>query len=132
MSRGLRDSFLRYCHGEWIDCDGDPVEIELVVHAHWVDRYGGRYANPLYECSACLGKAYYEIKVDMLGHEHIAQMLSNYCPHCGAHMDEQLELRTCYCPICDKHFEIRSNDSGGSCPDCGHHVVLHKVEVADA
>jgi hypothetical protein len=47
----------------------------------------------------------------------------------GAHMDEQLELRTCYCPLCDKHFEVCSNDSMGDCPDCGHHVVLHRMEV---
>lgn len=65
-------------------------ESEPVVHAHWADRYGGKFANPLYECSGCLGKALFEIKVDALGHEHIAQMLSNYCPHCGAHMDEEV------------------------------------------
>ena len=66
------------------------VEAEPVVHAHWVDRYGGRFVNPLYECSACLGKALFEIKVDGLGHEYIAQMLSNCCPHCGAHMNEEV------------------------------------------
>ena len=89
MSRGLNDSFLRYCHGEWIDCDGDPVEIELMVHAHWVDRYGGKYANPLYECSRCGMKAPYKIEGDFLGHEHIKQDLSRRCCYCGAHMDEE-------------------------------------------
>lgn len=65
MSRGLADSFLRYNHGEWIDCDGDPVEIELVVHAHWNGDC----------CSRC---------------GELAEENYPRCPHCGAHMDEEV------------------------------------------
>lgn len=52
----------------------------------WVDRYGGKYANPLYECSECKGKALYKVEVDVLRTEHIVQALSDACPHCGAKM----------------------------------------------
>ncbi len=74
MSRGLADSFLRYNHGKWIDCDGDPVEIELVVHAHWefLNDYQSR-------CSHC----HSEVFVD-----HNDE--PPYCERCGAHMDEEV------------------------------------------
>ena len=56
----------------------------------WVDRYGGKYANPLYECSKCketiIPTTIYKIEVDLLGHEHIVQALTDYCPNCGADM----------------------------------------------
>lgn len=89
-------------------------ESEPVVHAHWVHD-----ANNLYGCSNCLGRETMSPK-----------KLKNYCPHCGAHMDEKLELRTCYCPFCDKHFEVSVNDKQGSCPGCGRHVALRGVEVS--
>ena len=56
----------------------------------WEDRYGGKYANPFYECSVCkktiIPTAVYKIEVDALGHEHIAQALTDFCPNCGADM----------------------------------------------
>lgn len=63
------------------------IEAEPVVHAKWVDRYGGKYANRLYECSACKGKALYKVILDELGKECIVQVLSAACPHCRAKMD---------------------------------------------
>lgn len=107
------------------------IEAEPVVHAHWEDEYGGKYANPRYRCSACKEKALYKMEQDELLSWHEVQALTDRCHHCGAHMDETLELRTCYCPMCDKHFRVRSNASSGNCPDCGHHVVLRCEEVAD-
>lgn len=83
MSRGLRDSFLRYNHGEWIDCDGDPVEIELVVHAHWIPVEGGGFRDmvlTISECSNCGG---------YVSHHGYA-CPDKYCKHCGAHMDEEV------------------------------------------
>ena len=65
------------------------TEAEPVVHAHWVDRYGYKYANKLYVCSRCGKKALYEIERDVLGHEHIVQSFTDRCPECGAHMDER-------------------------------------------
>lgn len=92
-------------------------ESEPVVHAHWI-YFRGLNGFKQCKCSECLTS--------------YGCLDTPRCPNCGAHMDENLEIRTCYCPICDKHFEVRSNDSMGDCPDCGHHVVLHEVEVADA
>ena len=54
--------------------------------AKWVDRYGGKYVNPLYICSKCKEKALYKFEVDELGKEYEVQVLSNICPHCGADM----------------------------------------------
>jgi DNA-directed RNA polymerase subunit RPC12/RpoP len=62
----------------------DTVE---VGHGYWVDRYGGKYANPLYVCSECKEKALYKVEVDVLGSEQIVQDLSYFCPKCGARMD---------------------------------------------
>lgn len=67
---------------------------DLRPRGRWVDRYGGKYANPLYECSECKEKALYKVEVDGLGTEHIVQALSDACPNCGARMegkDEQKE-----------------------------------------
>ena len=68
--------------------DSQPtIEAEPVRHGRWIDRYGGKYANHLYECSECKGKALYNIEVDVLGHENLVQKLSAACPHCRAKMD---------------------------------------------
>lgn len=32
------------------------ADVEVVKHGRWVDRYGGKYANPLYECSECIAE----------------------------------------------------------------------------
>ena len=66
-----------------------PEDVEVVVHAHWVDRYGYKYANKLYVCSRCGKKALFEIQRDELGHEHIVQSFTDRCPECGAYMDER-------------------------------------------
>ena len=63
------------------------VDAEPVRHGRWIDCYGGKYANQLYECSECKGKALYKYEVDVLGKEHFVQALSDICPHCGAKMD---------------------------------------------
>lgn len=63
------------------------IEAEHVRHGRWVDRYGGKYANPLCECSECKEKALYKYEVDVLDNGHFVQALSNACPHCRAKMD---------------------------------------------
>ena len=62
----------------------DAVE---VVHGRWIDRYGGKYANPLYECSECKKKAPYKFEDDSLHIGLWLQDLTDYCPNCGAKMD---------------------------------------------
>lgn len=100
------------------------TEMEPVVHAHWVDRYGGKYANPRYECSACKIASLYKPEGDVLGATRWVQVLSDICPHCGAHMDEI--RRVGYCPICDKEVESYEEGSMTRCPTCNHHIVLHE------
>lgn len=60
---------------------------EPVKHGRWVDRYNGKYANHLYECSECKKTALYKAEVNELGNERFVQALSAVCPHCAARMD---------------------------------------------
>lgn len=60
------------------------VDAVPVVHGKWVDRYGGKHAYPVFECSVCKGAALLGF-----GCEHITQALSAYCPCCGAKMDQK-------------------------------------------
>jgi hypothetical protein len=72
--------------------DSQPtIEAEPVRHGRWVDRYGNKYANQLYECSECKEKALYKYEVDVLGNGHFVQALSNACPHCRVKMDGDFE-----------------------------------------
>lgn len=52
----------------------DTEDVAPVVHAHWINGE---------ECSECGGLAL----MDYDGKAHIIQ--SEYCPHCGAKMDEE-------------------------------------------
>ena len=70
------------------DIDEAPtIEAEPVRHGEWIDRYGGKYANHLWECSECKEKALWRFEVDALGKEIVVQDLSDFCPGCGAKMD---------------------------------------------
>ena len=60
---------------------------EKVKHAQWEDVYGGRYANPRFQCSACKEFALRKSERDWLGTWHEGQALTDFCPHCGAKMD---------------------------------------------
>lgn len=72
------------------DIDTIPrVDAVEVVHAHWEDMWGGKYANPRYVCSACKEKSLYRDERDVLGNWHQVQALTVFCPHCGAQMDEK-------------------------------------------
>ena len=81
---------LRYSHGAWRDDNGDPVEIERVVHAHWVwNPNGNDWGIGAWCCSNCGGKN------DALPWDNklnpYAFACSHYCPVCGAHMDEEVD-----------------------------------------
>lgn len=52
----------------------------------WKDRYNGKYANSIYECSLCKEKALWKIGINELGSPKITQTLSPFCPNCGAKM----------------------------------------------
>ena len=68
--------------------DQPTIEAEPVKHGRWVDRFDGKYANPLYECSECKRLALYTIETDSEGW---IQALSNACPHCCAKMTKENE-----------------------------------------
>lgn len=63
------------------------IEAAPVVHGRWVDRYGGKYDNPVYDCSECKNAALGKLKRDELGTDRFVQELSGVCPHCGTRMD---------------------------------------------
>ena len=78
-----------YCEGDvktMIDMQptADVVEVR---HGEWKDRYENKYANHLYECSLCGEIAPDGVKRSVLGNPEIIQVLSPYCPTCGAKMD---------------------------------------------
>jgi rubrerythrin len=60
--------------------------LEMPKKGKWVDRYGGKYANKIYECSRCMRTALYDFGIDVLGHEVSDQVFSHFCPNCGADM----------------------------------------------
>lgn len=84
-----RDSTAEYtcCHF-YNDHFVDAADVKPVKHGRWVDRYGGKYANPLYECSECKEAALKKTNLTALDNWITAQVLSAYCPHCGADMRE--------------------------------------------
>lgn len=77
---------LQYDRDQYVKGYKDGKASNMVV-GEWVDRYGDKYANHLYECSECHNTALYTVQRDCLGHEQIIQELSNWCPHCGVRMN---------------------------------------------
>ena len=67
--------------------DAPTVDAVEVVHGKWVDRYGGKYANPAYDCSVCKKSALFRNDMDLLGNWKSVQYLSDFCPNCAARMD---------------------------------------------
>ena len=65
------------------------ADVVEVVHGRWVDRWGGKYANPHYECSECEISAPYRCDHDVLARVLWVQDLTDYCPHCGAKMESE-------------------------------------------
>lgn len=107
------------------DIDKAPtIESAPVVHGRWVDRYGGKYANPIYDCSECGKAALYKHGIDELGSDHFAQALSDVCPNCGARMDGDGKAPTTPTTnhrVC-KHCKtaVIGMEEYAECPNCGH------------
>lgn len=72
-------------------CDAPTVDATPIIRGKWVDRYGEKYANHLYECSSCKEKALYEFHRDVLGKDSAVQVLSAVCPYCGARMGDDAD-----------------------------------------
>ena len=67
--------------------DKGKADAMEVVHGHWEDEHGGKYANPRYRCSVCKERALYKFELDLLYHWKEVQALTPICPYCGAKMD---------------------------------------------
>ena len=63
------------------------VEAEPVVHAHWEVVHGVLTpgGDPLLRCPRCRSR-----ESEHLGGIECDRPHWNYCPHCGAHMDEEV------------------------------------------
>ena len=66
--------------------EAPTADVVEVRHGEWKDRYENKYANHYYECSICGEKALDGAKVNDLGNIDRIQVLSDFCPHCGAYM----------------------------------------------
>ena len=59
---------------------GTPtVDAEIVRHGYWIDTNEGTY------CSECFNYPYDD------GEYHILHWRSDYCPHCGAKMNGEID-----------------------------------------
>ena len=68
--------------------DATPTaDVVKVRHGEWKDRFGNKFANRHYECSACQKPALDRAKLNSLMTAYHEQYLSPFCPHCGAKMD---------------------------------------------
>lgn len=61
---------------DWVNRQ-PTIEAKPVVHAHWTE------GAPFHQCSNCNGFA-----LSFDNEPYRKEILSNYCPHCGAQMDE--------------------------------------------
>lgn len=74
-----------YGSKETIELIADAIELlKEQKHGHWKD---DKYGNML--CSACGGLAIVSM-TGCLVDRHLAPYLSDYCPHCGAKMDGEV------------------------------------------
>ena len=64
------------------------ANIAEVKHGEWKDKYGGKYHNKLYVCSLCGEKALHGYYMNELYQVKDRQVLTDYCPQCGAKMKE--------------------------------------------
>lgn len=67
--------------------EAPTADVVEVKHGEWRDRYDEKYANRLYECSLCGEVAPDGTVYDELERPLRQQILSPYCPNCGAKMD---------------------------------------------
>ena len=82
MAEFFADGHLRFLECEWRDDNGDVVEIAPVVHGLWkrIEGMAPPECHGRHMCSNCYARA-----LDRKFHEE----LSDYCPNCGAKMDEE-------------------------------------------
>ena len=58
----------------------NAVELLERPKGRWVDRFGGKYENKLYECSLCHKNALHKYDLQVFFREGFVQVLSDYCP----------------------------------------------------
>ena len=85
MAEYFAGGHLRFVNGEWRDDNGDAIEISRVRHGQWISLT--ECANEGVYCSICKKKVW---KSDYAWYskKRRNKLRSNYCPNCGAKMDE--------------------------------------------
>ena len=85
----LNSHYGKFGEGQYVKVPINHLTVDAVevVHASWIDRYSGKYANPAYDCSKCKKSAPFRNDMNSLGNWSTVQYLTNYCPNCGAKMD---------------------------------------------
>lgn len=63
------------------------ADVTEVKRGEWIDVYGNKYDNHIYKCSVCGENPLLNAYADELDSPHIKQVLSPYCPNCGAKME---------------------------------------------
>ena len=58
-----------------------PADVEEVRHGYWEEWWDDNYLSYCHKCSKCGG---YPLTKEETTHDEV---LSAYCPHCGAKMD---------------------------------------------
>lgn len=57
------------------------ADVAPIVHAHWEEYWDDNYLSWCHKCSNC---GNFPLTKEETAHDEV---LSNYCPHCGARMD---------------------------------------------
>ena len=86
MAEYFAGGHLRFVDGEWRDDDGNMIEISTVRHGRWIPLT--ECANEGVYCSICKKKVW-KSDYAQCSKKSRNKLESNYCPNCGAKMDEK-------------------------------------------
>ena len=85
MAEYFAGGHLRFVNGECRDDNGDDIEISRVRHGRWISLT--ECANEGVYCSICKKKVW-KSDYALCSHKSRNKLRSDYCPNCGAKMDE--------------------------------------------
>ena len=85
MAEYFAGGHLRFVNGEWRDDNGNAIEISRVRHGRWISLT--ECANEGVYCSICKKKVW-KSDYALCSHKSRNKLRSDYCPNCGAKMDE--------------------------------------------
>ena len=85
MAEYFAGGHLRFVNREWRDDNGNAIEISRVRHGRWISLT--ECANEGVYCSICKKKVW-KSDYALCSHKSRNKLRSDYCPNCGAKMDE--------------------------------------------